>query len=364
MREGFRIHPGPDGKTRLIPLNQDAPKPLPPPLDIFALVVTIGVPEDRKRPSWLQLLEEDIGEALVKKHRKSWPSSHELIGDMMILKMEESIREFQFQIIKSKMTANPNVRLVLEDNGVKGEHRVRDLRPIGVRENGKINAVTMDSDISTEVTTRESGCQILCDPGVAYYSSRLQTERIATAEEAKRLSDAIGSPIRVADPFCGVGPALAHMINIPNLVTSVLATDLNPGAIRLLNENLRRWMRLPFDLNNTEFTEWGGGLWSGVADAGQLEKRKVPMDFWNLLIINLPHKFLRFLPLLLPLMDSSKPYVVRGRLVCGDDEIPHIKTKISEDLPDGSDIIIDPRSEYSPSSKLCSVTIRTPDSST
>lgn len=91
---------------------------------------------------------------------------------------------------------------------------------------------------------------------------------------------------------------------------------------------------------------------------------KVPMDYWNLLIINLPHKFLRFLPLLLPLMDSSKPYVVRGRLVCGDDEIPHIKTKISEDLPDGSDIIIDPRSEYSPSSKLCSVTIRTPDSST
>ena len=79
-------------------------------------------------------------------------------------------------------------------------------------------------------------------------------------------------PIRVADPFCGVGPALAHMINIPNLVSSVLATDLNPGAIGLLNENLRRWMRLPFDIDNTEFTEWGKACGQELLTQGNSRK--------------------------------------------------------------------------------------------
>ena len=188
-----------------------------------------------------------IGEPLVEKHRKSWPSSHELVGDMMILKVEEPVREFQSQIIRSKMEANPNIRLILEDRGVKGEHRVRDLHPIGVRENGKVAPVLEGTKYPTKVVTKESGHQIVCDPTLAYYSTRLQTERITTAVEARKLSETIGTGINVADPFCGVGPALAHLVNTHGLVSSILASDLNPEAIKLLNENLSKWIGMPFD---------------------------------------------------------------------------------------------------------------------
>ena len=131
MGDNLRIHASLDRDTRLIPLSIQAPQALPPPLNEFPIIITPGIVEDRKRPSWLQLLRDMIGEPLVDKHRKSWPSSHELVGDMMILKIEESVREFQPQIIRSKMAANRNIRLVLEDRGVKGKYRVRDLRPIG-----------------------------------------------------------------------------------------------------------------------------------------------------------------------------------------------------------------------------------------
>ena len=343
----------------MIPLSIQAPQALPPPLDEFPITITLGIVEDRKRPSWLQLLRDMIGEPLVEKHRKSWPSSHELVGDMMILKVEEPVREFQSQIIRSKMAANPNIRLILEDRGVKGEHRVRDLHPIGVRENGKVAPVLEGTKYPTKVITKESGHQIVCDPTLAYYSTRLQTERITTAVEARKLSETIGTGINVADPFCGVGPALAHLVNTHGLVSSILASDLNPEAIKLLNENLSKWIGMPFDPEITGIREWKKGVWSGVANAYELLELGIPIGFWNLLIINLPHKFIDFLPLLLPLLDSSKPFVVRGRLVCGNGEIEDVRSLISDYFPNGSDIVVDPRSEYSPNTKLCSVTIRT-----
>ena len=79
------------------------------------------------------------------KHRKSWPSSHELVGDMMILKIEESVREFQSQIIRSKMAANA-ISDSFRGQGRQGKYRVRDLRPIGVRENGKVAPVPTGSN--------------------------------------------------------------------------------------------------------------------------------------------------------------------------------------------------------------------------
>ena len=359
MGENLRIHASPDRETRLIPLSIQAPQALPPPLDEFPITITLGIVEDRKRPSWLQLLRDMIGEPLVEKHRKSWPSSHELVGDMMILKVEEPVREFQSQIIRSKMAANPNIRLILEDRGVKGEHRVRDLHPIGVRENGKVAPVLEGTKYPTKVVTKESGHQIVCDPTLAYYSTRLQTERITTAVEARKLSETIGTGINVADPFCGVGPALAHLVNTHGLVSSILASDLNPEAIKLLNENLSKWIGMPSDPEITGIREWKKGVWSGVANAEDLLELGIPIGFWNLLIINLPHKLIDFLPLLLPLLDSSKPFVVRGRLVCGNGEIEDVRSLISDYFPNGSDIVVDPRSEYSPNTKLCSVTIRT-----
>jgi len=244
---------------------------------------------------------------------------------------------------------------------VKGEFRVRDLRPMALRINGQIKHNPSSDKVVTRVEVRESGHTIICDPTLAYYSSRLQTERIQNVIEAEALREKIGAPIAIADPFCGVGPALAHLINRQHLTSQILASDLNPEAINILNDNLRRWCGRDFLEASKRKLQFKMNIWSGIQDARELPGNPELLGHWNMLIINLPHLFSEFLPLLLPLMDATKPYVIRGRLVCRHDEIEDKHEQLLQQMPSpNAKVILDPRRDYSPITSLCSVTIRNP----
>ena len=165
----------------------------------------------------------------------------------------------------------------------------------------------------------------------------------------------------MADPFCGVGPALAHLINRQNLTSQILASDLNPEAINMLNDNLRRWRGRDIVESSHGKLQLNKDVWSGIQDARELVRNPELLGRWNMLIINLPHSFSEFLPLLLPLMDASKPYVIRGRLVCRHDEIDEKYEQLLQHMPNpDAQVVLDPRRDYSPITSLCSVTIRNP----
>lgn len=345
----------------MVPLDSGAPRNLPPPLDRYNVLDTEGKPTQNRKPSWQSALESLVGIEIVEEYESIWPASHEFIGDMMLLKIEEEVRIYEEQIVKSKMESHPHIRLVLEDRGVKGDFRVRDLRPMGLRINGRIKVNPGLDAVQTRVEVKESGQTIICDPAVAYYSSRLQTERIQNAIEAEELRAKIDSPIAVADPFCGVGPALAHLVNRPNLVGQILASDLNPEAISMLNENLRRWRGCDIEESSQMKLQRNKDVWSGVQDARELAENPELLGRWNMMIINLPHSFAEFLPLLIPLMDATKPFVIRGRLVCRHDEIAENHQQLLEQMPNpNAQVVLDPRRDYSPITSLCSVTIRNP----
>ena len=359
LSNNLRIHESENHDFRLIPLGPMCPAKLPPPLDNYPISMKEGVPDSRKRPDWSTILRGKIGTDVLSKYEPFWPKSHEIIGDIMILKIEAEVRQFREEISESMLLAHPKLRVVLEDRGVMGTYRIRDTLPLAVRSGRDLLLGTKINEVRSKVDVKESGCIITCDPVTAYYSSRLQTERIHTADEAEELRDQIGNSINVADPFCGVGPALAHLVNRPGLVNSLLASDINPNAVKLLNENLSRWTKKKIDPEVTAFTKWDGNLWSGVEDANNLPLKKDLRGIWNLLIINLPHSFTTCLAPLLPLMDFEKPSLIRGRLVCKSDDLENIRSSISDLLPAYSDVKINPRNDYSPSVKLCSVTIRT-----
>jgi len=60
-------------------------------------------------------------------------------------------------------------------------------------------------------------------------------------------------------------------------------------------------------------------------------------------------------------MDASKPYVIRGRLVCRHDEIDEKHEQLLQHMPNPvAQVVLDPRRDYSPITSLCSVTIRNP----
>ena len=244
LAEGMRVFASEDGTARLIPLGPGAPLEMLEPLAKFDVISHEGKPYERDNSDWWAHLSALVGEETVETHREAWPSSHEFFGDMMIVRIDDEVAEYVSEIAQAKLQAHPHIRLVLSDDGVAGEFRIRELSPIGARRGEEILLHDIPTELSdTRVHVMESGKSILCDPSRAYFSTKLQSERLETLALAKDLRSLLGRPIRVCDPFCGVGPALAALLSEPGLVGDVLAADLNPDAVEMLLDNLRRWDR-------------------------------------------------------------------------------------------------------------------------
>ncbi len=209
------------GEERLLPLSEEAPAPLPAPFE--------GLEEvDAEQPApfprrWLERLPQWVSEEVIKANEGYWPNAQEPLGDLLLFKLEKEIQQYAQEIALAKVAHHRGVRAAFWDRGVEGEFRVRNLEPLAARHDGEvIGRAELDSlepDVrtdllSTRTRVREHGVDIDIDPGTVFFSHRLQTERFRTVDSALALKERLGRPIAVADPYCGVGPALAHMLEI------------------------------------------------------------------------------------------------------------------------------------------------------
>ena len=359
LASGMRIFPSEEGDRRLVPLDILAPATLPPPLETFDIAHREGLEDDRIDSDWLNHLSLLVDQDVLDENREEWPSSHEFIGDMMIVRIEDEISEFAMQIAEAKLRSHPHVRLVLSDEGVQGELRIRKLTPIGARADGAV--VTTDiptSASSTRVLVREAGRSIACDPNRAYFSTKLQTERMETLALSKELAELLGRPIRVCDPFCGVGPALSALLAESGLVADAMASDLNPDAIELLIYNLSRWDRRDYPPQPAPIARIFDDRVVGVADATEISGDPSFSGRWDLLLVNLPHRTIDILPSLIPLLDMSSPSMVRGRAIVAESEIESANLRIKEALPpilEGTPLpSLRIKRDYSSTLRLCS----------
>ncbi|HJM13322.1 MAG TPA: hypothetical protein QF641_02385 [Candidatus Thalassarchaeaceae archaeon] len=359
LAQGMRIFSSEERDCRLVPLDPDAPGTLPPPLDTLAITQVVGKEDDRVDSDWLNHLSLLLDQDLLERNREEWPSSHEFIGDMMIVRIEGAVSEFTTQIAEAKLRSHPHVRLVLSDEGVQGEFRIRNLTPIGAWLEGEVVTEGIPpSASSTRVLVRESGCSILCDPTRAYFSTKLQTERLETLALAKELRSLLDRPLRVCDPFCGVGPALATLLGESELVGDLLASDINPDAVELLFDNLRRWDRRDYPTETTPVSRIYEDRTAGLADATELREDPDIAGAWDLLLVNLPLRTIEFLPSLVPLLDRTGPSMVRGRVIAAESEIEEANEAIRKALPPRLQGTPEPtlriKRDYSSTLRLCS----------
>ena len=357
-----RVFSSKDGYSRLIPLDPGAPLELPTTLE-YPIEMHEGLPDEKMETNWLTLLSSEIGEEIIEEKGEAWPSNHEFIGDLMIVRIDEEVSKYTDSIARAKLGAHPHIRLLLADDGVEGEFRIRQLRPIAARLSDRILAgPTLEFAppelLTTEVAVKESGRVIRCDPVRAYFSTKLQTERLETLALAKELREELGRPLRVADPFCGVGPALATLLGEPELVSDLLATDLNPNAIELLMTNLSKWDRRPYPEGAIELQQVHENRLVGLADALTLSENQEIAGKWDLVLVNLPHRTIEFLPAIIPILDRSSPSMIRGRVIVEESEIEQANQTIRAMLPD---LISDKpqpslkiKRDYSSSLRLCS----------
>ena len=215
-----------------------------------------------------------------------------------------------------------------------------------------------EEKIDTRVMVRESGKMILCDPTKAYFSTKLQAERIETLSMARRLREMLGRPIRVCDPFCGVGPALANIITEESLVSDVLAADLNPDAISMLLDNLRRWDGRKYPETPSAIQRIFPDRIVGVADATELSSIAEMSNSWDMLVVNLPHKTIDLLPGLIHLLDNKSPSLIRGRVIIAESDIEETIKKIVEITsplhPHPPSVNLKVKRDYSSTLRLCS----------
>src|SRR5213594_1922162 len=147
------------------------------------------------------------------------PKAFDAIGDIVVVRLPDELREFERAVGEAIMRWNPKVRTVAVDEGVKGELRVR-----------KVRVVAGEGKTRTEHV--EFGLRYLVDVERAYFSPRLGSERWRVAQQARP-----GEV--VVDMFAGVGP-YAILIARTRKPKAVHAIDANPAAVELLRENVRR----------------------------------------------------------------------------------------------------------------------------
>ncbi|NJE62411.1 class I SAM-dependent methyltransferase family protein [Thermococcus sp. 21S7] len=145
------------------------------------------------------------------------PSSFDIIGDIAIIELPAELMEYGEAIGGAILKVHRHIKAVFaKGSRVSGEYRVRGL-------------VHLAGERRTETLHRENGIRLALDVARVYFSPRLATERMRIFKKAQ--------PGEIVfDMFAGVGP---YSILLAKKVRRVFAVDLNPWAVRYLEENLR-----------------------------------------------------------------------------------------------------------------------------
>ena len=145
------------------------------------------------------------------------PSSFDVIGDIAIIELPDELMPYGKAIGEAILKVHRHIKAVFaKGSKVEGEYRVREL-------------IHLAGEKRTETLHRENGIRLKLDIAKVYFSPRLATERMRIFKKTR--------PGEVVfDMFAGVGP---YSILLARKAKLVFACDLNPWAIRYLEENIR-----------------------------------------------------------------------------------------------------------------------------
>jgi len=145
------------------------------------------------------------------------PSSFDIIGDVAIIELPEELKPYGRAIGEAILKVHRHIKAVFaKGSRVEGEYRVREL-------------IHLAGKNRPETIHRENGIRLKLDVAKVYFSPRLATERMRIFKKTQ--------PGEVVfDMFAGVGP---YSILLARKAKLVFAVDLNPWAVKYLDENTR-----------------------------------------------------------------------------------------------------------------------------
>ncbi|HDM66864.1 MAG TPA: class I SAM-dependent methyltransferase family protein [Thermoplasmatales archaeon] len=146
------------------------------------------------------------------------PTSYDVIGDIILIKLPETLLEYKKDIGDALLKANPHIKTVCRVEAVRGELRVRDIEIIA-------------GEKRTETIHREYGVKLYVDVAKTFFSPRLANER-------RRISKLVREGETIIDMFTGVAP-FPVMIAKYSHPKKIYAVDKNKEAVFLAKKNVK-----------------------------------------------------------------------------------------------------------------------------
>jgi tRNA (guanine37-N1)-methyltransferase len=297
-----------EGDSLILPLSE-GPESVPPSGGEVVEREFLSVPA--KGPTrYRDLLDWDEEE------KEALPRSFDVIGDIVLLRLPESLLPRKQEVGEALLRFVPGSRLVGLDHGVHGPERRRSVERIAG---------------SGPWRTRhaENGVELEVDVERAYFSPRLAREHARVAEDVR-------DGDRVYDLCCGVGPfsvTIAHL----GRASRTTAVDANPDAIALLGATLVR-------------RRYGGRVVPVLARLEEFLPEAPPVER---VVLNLPHEGIKYL------ISVARTVATQGRLyyyeVVNRSELPKRGNALVSMLaPEGKFSLLAARvvHPYSPASDL------------
>lgn len=149
---------------------------------------------------------------------KSLNSGMDLIGDIAIVKIPNSLVPKAEIISEAIMNANKNVKTVLRQvGGIEGDYRLRRLEHLA-------------GERKTLTRYKENGCLFEFDVSKVYFSPRLSTERL-------RVARLVRDGEVVVNMFAGIGSFSIVVARLER--AKVYSIDINPYAIEYMKRSVR-----------------------------------------------------------------------------------------------------------------------------
>jgi tRNA wybutosine-synthesizing protein 2 len=181
---------------------------------------------EQENPDFLnkvKSLKESLNDSFSKRELEMIPSGWQILGDIIIVSIPESLDEKKFLIASALLSMYPKCRSVVRDFGIRGQFRQPERELL-------LGSIT-------ETIHKEHGCFFKQDVTKVMYSK-------GNLEERKRMSK-FGKGETVVDMFAGIGyfsiPMAVH--SRPKKITSI---EINPESFDYLKENI--WLNRVEDI--------------------------------------------------------------------------------------------------------------------
>ncbi|WP_405293904.1 class I SAM-dependent methyltransferase [Methanobrevibacter sp.] len=187
-----------------IPVDED--------IDDYEIVDIDLIPMKKVPHNFSELLEGELTDEEIENLRTSFDT----IGDIVILEIPDNLLDKKQLIGDAALKFTKRKSIYMKKSAIKGTTRIRDLEFLS----GVDDSVTIH---------KEHGARLKLDVRQVYFSPRLATER-------KRVMESVKDGEKILDMFCGIGPF--PIVIARNRNVDIAAVDINPEAIRYLDENI------------------------------------------------------------------------------------------------------------------------------